>query len=263
MNVLPSSEDDMPGQVRTLSGRTILITGASSGLGAHFATLCAAAGANVILCARRLDRVVKLAEQIGPRAMAVALDVVDEESVIEGFDAAQNKFGIVDTVIANAGVSYSGRSTEMPAAQFREQLDVNITGVFLTVREGVKRLLADPNLARRGRVILVGSITAHMTSGGITAYAASKAAVASMGRNLAHEWAKSGICVNVVQPGYIDTELAGDWFETAAGLAQIQSFRRKRLQRIDTLNGIITYLCSDNADGTTGAVIDVDDGQSL
>jgi NAD(P)-dependent dehydrogenase (short-subunit alcohol dehydrogenase family) len=102
-----------------------------------------------------------------------------------------------------------------------------------------------------------------MTSSGITAYSASKAAVANMGRNLAHEWARSGICVNVIQPGYIDTELAGDWFQTAAGREQIQSFRRKRLQPIDTLNGIISYLCSDSSGGTTGAVIDIDDGQSL
>jgi NAD(P)-dependent dehydrogenase (short-subunit alcohol dehydrogenase family) len=250
-------------QVGSLAGRTVLITGASSGLGAHFSAICADAGANVVLCARRIERAIELAEQIGPQAMAVAMDVIDEASVIAGFDAAQSHFGTVETIIANAGISFSGRSIDVPVEQFREQLEVNITGAFLTAREGAKRLLSDPIAAARGRIVLVGSITAHMTSSGITAYSASKAAVANMGRNLAHEWARSGICVNVIQPGYIDTELAGDWFQTAAGREQIQSFRRKRLQPIDTLNGIISYLCSDSSGGTTGAVIDIDDGQSL
>ena len=244
-----------------LKGRTCLITGASSGLGAHFSRTLSAAGARVVLAARRLDRVQDLAKEIratGNEAFPVAMDVSDEKSVTAAFDAAETAFGPVDTIIANAGVSAPGRSTEISV------LDTNVLGVLLTAREGARRMIAAGSRDdRRGRILLIGSITAEMTGQGETIYSASKAAVAHMGRNLAKEWARLGVNVNVIQPGYIQTELSGDWFKSEAGLAQISGFNRRRLQPVSSLDAPLIYLCSDESAYTTGGLFTIDDGQLL
>ena len=250
-----------------LKGRTCLITGASSGLGAHFSRTLSAAGARVVLAARRLDRVQDLAKEIratGNEAFPVAMDVSDEKSVTAAFDAAETAFGPVDTIIANAGVSAPGRSTEISIESMRSVLDTNVLGVLLTAREGARRMIAAGSRDdRRGRILLIGSITAEMTGQGETIYSASKAAVAHMGRNLAKEWARLGVNVNVIQPGYIQTELSGDWFTGEAGKAQIASFNRRRLQPITSLDAPLIYLCSDESAYTTGGLFTIDDGQLL
>ena len=250
-----------------LKGRTCLITGASSGLGAHFFFFLSAAGARVVLAARRLDRVQDLAKEIratGKEAFPVAMDVSDEKSVTAAFDAAETAFGPVDTIIANAGVSAPGRSTEISIESMRSVLDTNVLGVLLTAREGARRMIAAGSRDdRRGRILLIGSITAEMTGQGETIYSASKAAVAHMGRKLAKEWARLGVNVNVIQPGYIQTELSGDWFKSEAGLAQISGFNRRRLQPVSSLDAPLLYLCSDESAYTTGGLFTIDDGQLL
>ncbi len=250
-----------------LDGRTCLITGASSGLGAHFARLATSAGARVVLAARRRDRVAALADELtadGGEALAVEMDVSDEASVIAAYDAAEDAFGTVDTIIANAGVSAPGRSTEITVAAMRAVLDTNVLGVLLTAREGGRRLVAAGSRdSGRGRIVLIGSINAELTGQGETIYCASKAAVAHLGRNLAKEWVRLGINVNIIQPGYIQTELAGEWFGSDGGMAQIAGFNRRRLQPIASLDEPMLYLCSDASAHTTGAVFTIDDGQLL
>ncbi len=250
-----------------LEGRTALISGASSGLGAHFAELFARAGARVVLGARRNDQMRRLAEQLrqeGLQALSVPLDVTSEASVKAAYDQAEAAFGVVDTIVANAGTSAGGRSTDVAMEGLRSVFDTNLMGVYLTAREGARRLIADDSREhQRGRIVLIGSITAHMTGQGDAAYAASKAAVAHLGRNFAREWVRQGINVNVVQPGYIRTELSGDWFDTEGGAKQIQGFHRRRLLDSDALDDIMLYLAADVSGPVTGAVIDVDDGQSL
>lgn len=247
-----------------LSGRVALVTGASSGLGAHFAERFVAAGAKVVVAARRLDAVQRLAERLGDRALAVAMDVTDDASIAAAFDVGEARFGTIDTVIANAGQSNPGRSTDVATAALRATIDVNLTGVLLTAREGARRLIAaGARDTGRGRIVLIGSITAHQTGTGDSAYAASKAAVAHLGRNLAREWVRAGINVNVIQPGYIRTNINGDWFETEGGKAQIVGFHRRRLMPIDGLDDLLLYFASDASAMVTGSVIDVDDGQSL
>lgn len=250
-----------------VKGRTVLITGASSGLGAHFARLFVAHGASVVLGARRIERVQSLADELsaaGGQAIAVALDVTDEESICQAFDTGEAQFGTIDTIVANAGTSAAGRATEIPADALRGLSDTNFTGVYLTAREGAKRLIAAGSKdTGSGRVIILGSITSHLTGEGDSAYAALKAGVAHLGRNLAREWVRQGINVNTIQPGYIQTEIAGDWFQSEGGRAHIQSFPRRRLQPIGSLDGMMLYFASNASASTTGAVIDVDDGQSL
>lgn len=248
----------------SLAGRTCLITGASSGLGVHFAKLFAQAGANVILGARRLDRVAEVALSIGERALPVPLDVTDEVSIKAAFDAAEAQFGVVDTVIANAGTQAAGRTTDVTLSSLRQVIDTNLVGVYLTAREGARRLIQNGSAQTgRGRIILIGSITAEMSGEGDSAYAASKAAVAHLGRNMAREWVRQGINVNTVQPGYIATEMAGEWFASEGGRAHVARLHRRRLQPVEGLDGIMLYLAGEASAWTTGATITVDDGQSL
>ncbi|SEJ11315.1 NADP-dependent 3-hydroxy acid dehydrogenase YdfG [Sphingomonas sp. OV641] len=247
-----------------LSGRTALITGASSGLGAHFAEVFVAAGAQVVIGARRVDRVEALAARLGAKALPVAIDVTDEASIAAAFDAAEARFGTVDTVIANAGVANGGRTVDVAPDKLRQTIDTNFTGVLLTAREGARRMIAAGSRdSGRGRIVLVGSITAHVTGHGDSAYAASKAAVAHLGRNLAREWVRQGINVNVIQPGYIQTEIAGDWFESEGGAKQIAGWHRRRFMPIDVLDPQLLYFASDASAWVSGSVIDIDDGQSL
>ena len=251
----------------SLAGRTVLITGASSGLGARFAKIFAGAGAAVALCARRTQPLQALAAEIaaaGGRAAPVALDVTREASVVAAFDAAERALGPVDTVIANAGMNNRALATEITLDAWEEMMAVNVRGVFLTAREGARRMMAhDSKESGRGRVLLIASIGAHKVLPGLTAYCTSKAAVAMMGRSLSREWANRGINVNVLCPGYIRTELNAEWFDEAGGKAQIAGFPRRRLMDEGDLDALSLFLCSDTSRAVTGSVYTLDDGQSL
>lgn len=251
----------------SLAGRVALITGASSGLGAHVARLYAAAGAAVVIGARRVERVAALAAEIeaaGGKALAVALDVTDEASIIAAFDAAQARIGTPDVVVANAGIVEAGRSIDMPADTVRRVVDTNFSGVYLTAREGAQRMMAAGSReSEKGRIILTGSITAQMTAQGDAAYCATKLAVQHLGRQFAREWARSGINVNVIQPGYIRTEIDGEWFDSDGGKAQIASWPRRRLTEITALDDMMLFFASDASRQVTGTFISLDDGQSL
>jgi NAD(P)-dependent dehydrogenase (short-subunit alcohol dehydrogenase family) len=248
-----------------LSGRTVLITGASSGLGRRFARIAAAAGAKVVAAARRVDRLEALVGELGAaRACAVAMDVESEASVIAGYDAAGTKFGPVDTVIANAGMNAQALAADIAVEEFDRVMAVNVRGAFLTAREGARRMMAAGSKETgKGRIVMVASIGAHKVLPGLAAYCASKAAVAMLGRSLAREWINRGINVNVVCPGYIETEINADWFAEESGKKQMATFPRKRLMDEGDLDGVVGFLCSDASRSVTGSVITVDDGQSL
>ena len=253
--------------MNTLAGRTCLITGASSGLGAHFARVAAGAGARVVLAARRIERVQALAAELrtqGAEALPVAMDVTDEASTRAAYDTAEAAFGTVDAIIANAGVSAPARATEITAEAIRGVLDTNVLGVFLTAREGARRLIAaGSRKTGQGRIVLVGSLAAEVPVSGETIYCASKAAVKKVGRDLAREWVRQGVNVNVIQPGFILTEMAGEWFASTGGQRQIEGFHRRRLQPIESLNDIVLLLLSDASASITGSAFTIDDGQSL
>lgn len=251
----------------SLEGRIALITGASSGLGAHFARLFVAAGAAVVIGARRVERVAALAEELnagGGKALPVALDVTDEASIIAAFDAAEAWLGAPDVVVANAGIVEAGRSIDLPADAIRRVVDTNFNGAFLTAREGARRMIkAGSKQTGRGRIILTGSITADLTGTGDAAYASTKLAVQHLGRQFAREWARLGINVNVIQPGYIRTEIDGEWFDTEGGQKQIAGWPRRRLTPITALDDPLLFFASDASEYVTGAHISLDDGQSL
>ncbi|MET0137117.1 MAG: SDR family NAD(P)-dependent oxidoreductase [Sphingobium sp.] len=250
-----------------LSGRVVLLTGASSGIGARWARLLAGAGASVVLCARRaaqMDGIVADIAAAGGKAIAVATDVADEASVIAAYDAAEKAFGTVDTIIANAGVSGEGRAEVQPIEVFDQTIAINLRGVFLTAREGARRLMATGSRDhQRGRIVITSSITAFDVSAALPTYSATKAAVIQMGKVMARDWIRQGINVNMICPGYIKTEINGEWFETEAGARQIAGFHRRRLMEESDLDVSLLWLASDLSRGVTGASITVDDGQSL
>jgi NAD(P)-dependent dehydrogenase (short-subunit alcohol dehydrogenase family) len=251
----------------SLNGRTLLLTGASSGIGAHFAGVAAAAGARVVLGARRTERLDALVEEIkakGGEAIAVAMDVADKASTIAAFDAAEAAFGAVDSVVANAGMSLETSFLDHEPDEFDQLMAVNLKGVFLTVQEAAKRMMAAGSRTREhGRIVIISSITAQAIEPGLAAYSASKAAVLQMGKVLAREWARQGINVNSVLPGYIVTEINQDWFKTEGGQKQVMRFPRKRVMEIDALDPTLLYLCSDASRFVTGVGFTIDDGQSL
>ena len=244
-----------------LSGRNALVTGASSGLGARFGRLLAQSGANVSLAARRKDRLETLADELGENAAAISMDVAQEASIIAGFDAAEDAFGTVDTLVANAGIDGAGMATSITAAEIERVLSVNLKGAIWSAREGAKRMIAAGT--QQGRIVITASITAFEPSPGLVAYAASKAGVVQAARSMAREWARAGICVNTISPGYIRTEINDDWFDTDPGKKQISRFPKRRLMGEEGLDAMVLFLSSDAAEFVTGTDFVLDDGQTL
>lgn len=248
----------------SLDSRTVLIAGASSGIGVGFARTLAKAGARVVLGARRIDRVEALAQEIGEAALAVSMDVTNEASIIAAYDAAEARFGPVNSIVANAGVGTGGRSTETSAQDVGQVLDTNLLGTYLVAREGARRMIARGSRERGdGRIVLIGSITAQQNGTGDTMYAASKAGLAHLGRQFAREWVRQGINVNSLQPGWIPTEINAEWFASERGKADIAGLHRRRLLDSDALDDMLIYLLSDRSRQVTGATFTIDDGQSL
>lgn len=250
-----------------LTGRVALVTGASSGFGAHFSRLLAAAGAAVVMGARRADRLAALEAEIraaGGKALAVSLDVADEAATIAAYDAAEAAFGTVDTIVANAGIADDQLAIKVDMESFDRVIATNLRGPFLTVREGARRLMAAGSAEREnGRVVIIGSITSKKAFTGSTPYSATKAGVTHMARLMAREWARKGINVNVIEPGYFPTEITGELIESDMGDALLRTFPRRRWCEIPAMDVPLLYLCSDHSRYVTGNTITVDDGQLL
>ena len=246
-----------------LHGRVAFVTGATSGLGRHFARILAAAGASVALCGRRADRLAEVKSEIessGGRAAAIPLDVTDAAAIGPALDAAEAALGPIDILVNNAGLSVLGLSVEISAEDFDKVIATNLRAPFLLATEVARRMIAG---RRGGRIINIASIGAYRVLPGVTPYCISKAGVAMMTQCLAREWARKGINVNAICPGFIETELNDEWFASDKGKAQIDSFPRKRLAQEGDLDGMLLLLASDAGRAITGSLLTVDDGQAL
>lgn len=251
-----------------LTGRVALVTGASSGLGARMAKVLAAHGAKVALAARRIDRLEALEAEIterGGTAMSVALDVASEAQTLAAYDAIEAKFGTVNTVIANAGISNEvSRVTDTSVDQADQLYAINTKGVFLTAREGAKRMMATGSReTENGRIVIISSITAFDVNSNLALYSGTKAGVSQMGKVMARDWARMGINVNMIAPGYIETEINSGMFDNDYGQHMLQGWPRRRVADADALDGSVLFLCSDQSRQVTGTVTTIDDGQSL
>lgn len=252
---------------RALEGKVALVTGASGGLGAHFARVLARAGAEVVLAARRLELVEAGAAQIvaeGGRAHARVLDVADVAQIGHLFDEVASTVGPVEILINNAGVGGEGRALDLTPEAWDQAFDVNVRGVFFCAQAAARQMIdADLAASGGGRIVNIASIAAHTVLPGLSAYNASKAAVGMLTKALAREWARHHIAVNALCPGYVETDINNDWFATEAGQKQIRGFPRRRLMEAQDLDAALFMLAGPAAAAITGTLVTVDDGQSL
>ncbi len=252
---------------KPLAGRMAVVTGASSGLGARFARVLSEAGASVAVMARRTDRLDALVAELnaaGGKAVAIALDVADTAAIGPALDQAEAALGPLSIMVNNAGVGGDGMAMDMTVETFDQTMAVNVRAVYFGAVEAGKRMIAS-GVAEAGeaRIINIASIAAFNQLPGLTVYCASKAACASLTKGLAREWARPRIAVNAICPGYIETEINSDWFQTEGGQKQIKGFPRRRLMDEDVLDEALLMLAGRRAHFITGTTISIEDGQTL
>jgi NAD(P)-dependent dehydrogenase (short-subunit alcohol dehydrogenase family) len=243
-----------------LQARHALVTGASSGLGRHFAGVLAAAGAKVTVAARResaLEQTVAVIRGTGAQAQSVRMDVTDASSVEQAFAEAEAQFGPVRILINNAGVTVARPALEMTENDWTSVIDTNLKGAWVVAQHAGRRMI---HHAAQGNIVNIASITGLRVAGGIAPYAISKAGVLQMTKALALEWARHGIRVNALAPGYIETELNDAFFSSEAGKALIRRIPQRRLGEARELDGPLLLLASDAGSYMTGSVIAVDGG---
>lgn len=247
----------------SLEGKVALVTGASSGFGQHFAPLMAAAGAKVVLAARRTDIIQAEAQKIidaGGEAIAVTMDVCDSASVAAALDEAEASYGVVTVVINNAGITIPKLLLDLSDDDWNRVIDTNLTGVAYVTRESGRRMIS---AGVSGSIVNIASITAERVQKALTNYSASKAAVVQFTKAAALEFAQYNIRVNALCPGYFQTELNGEWFKTDEGQALIKRIPQRRTGDLQELNGPLLLLASDAGSLMTGSAVTVDGGHVL
>lgn len=243
-----------------LRGKVALVTGASSGLGEHFARTLARSGATVVAGARRVDRLEALAAQIaahGGKALVVALDVTDRASVDDAFARAVQAVGAPDIVVNNAGIACTRPSLELEEREWREVLDTNLDGAFRVAQAAARAMIA---AGKGGSIVNIASILGLRVATSLLAYAAAKAALLQVTQALALEWARHRIRVNAIAPGYIETDMNRDFFRTEAGQAVVKRVPQRRIGQPSELDGALLLLASEASSYMTGSVIAVDGG---
>lgn len=250
----------------SLKDRHVLVTGASSGIGRHFAGHFARCGARVSAVARRIDRLTALAAELngaGGRVRTGPCDMMDEASMQKALDEAAAAFGPVDVLVNNAGISVVKPALEMDSKSWRDVIDTNLNGLWIMSQLAARALIA---AKKPGSIINIASVIGLRTFPGVAPYAASKLAVIALTRNLAVEWADHGIRINAIVPGMFETELGGSYKNTNTERRQAMINIRvpmKRMGEHDELDGIMSLLASDAGSYMTGSVIAVDGGLSV
>ena len=201
-----------------LSGKVALITGASSGLGAHFACVLAHAGAEVIIAARRVEKLHETARAIAAAGGSCSIATMDITDVVS-IAAIEPLLEQVDIVVNNAGIMHEGPALTVTAEDWDTVADTNLKGLFLLAQAAARAMKAR---GRGGSIVNIASILGMRQASGVLPYAVSKAGVIQLTKVLALEWARHGIRVNALAPGYIDTDLNHDLWETPAGNAMIK-----------------------------------------
>jgi NAD(P)-dependent dehydrogenase (short-subunit alcohol dehydrogenase family) len=239
-----------------LTGRVAAVTGASSGFGRSFSLTLAKAGATVLVMARRIELLQTLVDEIeaaGGAARAVALDVSKAEDVAETFKALER----VDIVVNNAGVAGPSVGIDCGEDEWRWTFDVNVHASWFVSRQAALKMIETKT---GGSIINIASITAFRPGAGSTPYSASKAAVVQMTKGAAMEWARYGIRVNALAPGYFETDLNREFLHSDYGRAMMKRIPQRRFGQMSDLDGPLLLLASDASAYMTGGVIEVDGG---
>jgi NAD(P)-dependent dehydrogenase (short-subunit alcohol dehydrogenase family) len=244
-----------------LSGRVAVVTGASSGLGRRFAQALHGAGASVVLGARRVERIESLAAELGEeRALAVLCDVCEDADIANLVDQAVRRFGRLDVMVNNAGVSQPAPAEEETTANFRAVIETNLVAVFAGCREAARVMLAQ---GEGGSIINVASVLGLVGNGRIkqASYAASKGGVVNLTRELAAQWARRGVRVNAIAPGWFHTEINDAMFHDERSTSFMErNAPMGRTGSEDELDGALLLLASDASTFITGQTIAVDGG---
>jgi NAD(P)-dependent dehydrogenase (short-subunit alcohol dehydrogenase family) len=247
-----------------LTGHVALVTGASSGLGEHFAQVLAEAGAKVVVAARRVDRLESLVSKIksaGGEAAAVAMDVTDKDSVKKGFEDAVKFFGAIDILVNNAGVAKSMVFAKTQEEDWDYVVETNLKSAWRVARVFVDQLAM---AGRGGSIVNVSSILGIGVGYGESLYATSKAGLIQLTKHMALELMRNNVRVNALCPGYIETEINTDYFKSERGQAYIRSnIPAKKLGQVGDLSGALLLLASDAGSFITGVALPVDGGHLL
>jgi len=248
-------------------GKVALVTGASSGLGARFAKILAQGGAQVVLAARRIDRMKELRAEIeadGGAAHMVQLDVTDYGSIKSALAHAETEAGHIDILVNNSGVSTTQRLIDVTPDDYQYVMDTNLRGAFFVAQEAAKRMIlrakADPS--RQHRIINIASVAGLRVLSQIGVYCMSKAGVVQMTKAMALEWGRYGINVNAICPGYIETEINREYFRSEGGRKLVDLLPRKRVGKPEDLDALLLLLASDESRFINGAIMTADDGMS-
>jgi len=245
----------------SVAGRTVVITGASRGLGRVLAEAFAKEGARLGLLSRDGDALAALAAALPTETLAVPCDVSAFDDVEAAFERVAGRFGGVDSVVANAGVTLDNRRAQnLPVDTWRQTLEINLTGTFLTAR-AAHRYLAQ---SRAGRMVLISSVMARVPRHGISAYTASKAGVEGLARALAVDWATDAITVNAVAPGFFNTGMGEVVQRSERYLEQV--LVRTPVSRLgdgQELASAVLFLAGESSSYITGHTLAIDGGYGL
>lgn len=243
-----------------LTGQVALVTGATSGLGWRFASVLAAAGAQVAATGRRQERLLELEREIseaGGSCRGYVMDMTSAEYIASVAERVESDLGPVSILVNNAGIPDAQLAMKMSVELIDQVLDTNVRGPFLLSCEIGRRMKA---AGVHGRIVNIASISAFQYDGnGAALYSTSKAAVVRMTETLAVEWARHHINVNAIAPGFFESEMTDGMIERVGDISQY--FPRKRVGRPEQLDSTLLYLCSPAAECVTGTCIKVDDGQ--
>lgn len=243
-----------------LTGKTALVTGASSGLGRHFAGVLAKAGARVALAARRIDALAETRaaiEAAGGSAVVVAMDVTNPASVTAAVGEAWDALGRIDILVNNAGVTATRPFLDMSEEEWDRVVDTNLTGCARVARAVAQRMRDDQ---QGGAIVNIASILGMRVAGQVSSYIAAKGGLVQLTKAMALELARYNIRVNALCPGYVETELNADFFASDAGKALVKRIPQRRLGRLADLDGPLLLLASDAGAYMTGSVLAVDGG---
>ena len=247
----------------SLEGQVAIVTGASSGLGRHFALTLAKAGAKVAPAARRRDRIERVADEIamiGGDAFPVVLDVTGTDSVTAALDVVERELGPVSILVNNAGVAIDKPLLETGDADWDLVLDTNLKGAWLMARETARQMI---RVDRGGRIVNISSILGVTATQRVHGYAASKAALIHLTRTLAVELARHRILVNAIAPGYVETDLNRELLTGCIGQRLIKRVPVGRFAHPTDLDGPLLLLAGPGGGYMTGSVITVDGGMTL